>query len=146
MTDEPLTCPICGRRRREDRPLCNTHMRRVGQTMIDRYFARRGHHKHAAMTGGADAITATAAAVRAVEAEIEASAREYDRIRALGIRPRWIPERNRWVDPREHALDVLTGYHRRHQFGLDESNDRNVLERVVAELFPTEKAATHAKR
>lgn len=141
---EPPRCPICARRRRDDRPLCNTHMRRTGQTMIDKYFSRRGYARHAAMLGNAEAINSTAAGLRGVEAEIEASAREYDRIRDLGVRPRWIPERNRWIDPRGHALDVLVGYHRRHQFGLDESNDRNVLERIVAELFPIE--ARHGKR
>lgn len=149
MTDsDPPKCPVCPRVRRHHMPLCNVHMRRVGQPLIDKYFARKGHAQHAVEhtaayadsheENGTQAIARTAAALRAVEAEIEACAREYDRIRELGLRPRWDTERNRWVNPREHARDVLESWHHRHRFGLDMDNDRHVLEQIAAELFPQE--------
>lgn len=114
------------------------HMRRVGQSLIDKYFARAGHHRHALDNGHDPA--ATAAAVRAAEAELIAAATEYDRIRSLGLRPRWVTDRNRWVNPREFAVDVLGGWLKRHQFGRDNTNDANVLEQIAADLYPAEEA------
>jgi hypothetical protein len=111
-------------------------MRRVGQPLIDRYFARSGHAKHAATLGNAVAINRTSAALEVATAEIVASAREYDRIRSAGVRPRWIREREKWVDPRDHAIEVLAGWIRVHQFGREPANDAVVLERIATELFP----------
>jgi hypothetical protein len=132
MTD-PDTCPLCPRIRRADRPLCNNHMRKTGQVVLDRYFARARtvrNPKHGEVPGNArDRLNE-------VEAEMVANARRYDEIRAELLSPIWTAAGERWLHPHEHARAVLTSWHRKHQFGRDETNDRNVIDQIVRELFP----------
>ena len=128
----PPTCPVhrCPRVRRNDRPLCNMHLRRVGPGVLERWFARA----RAAKSTPDD--PRTTAALVGIGNTLVLNATAYDQIRAQGRKPHWDTPGQRWVDPRERATDILTTWTRRHAFGRDPHNDASVIEQIAAELFP----------
>lgn len=99
MTDCTLgrdTCPLCHRPRRDSRPLCNTHLRRVGPTLLETYFTQA----KAAAKSQTPTAPVHAALRKTIDAMI-AHARGYDDIKAGGRRPIW--DAGRWQDPRANA-------------------------------------------
>jgi hypothetical protein len=104
-------------------------MRHAGQETVNRYLARAraarevpNHYNHARLA--------------AVIEELMANASAYNTIRALGLHPHWNEATQRWENPQHRAEDILTGWIRRHRFGLDPANDRAVIEQIAADLFP----------
>lgn len=125
MTD-PAKCPLCPRVRRDDRPLCSNHLRRVGDTVLERYFAtRRSATRTDVRTGTNERAQSR---LIGVQNQMILNATAYDQIRASGQRPFWNASGERWEDPVERARDIIA---RRHPH-LEEGS----IERLVAELFP----------
>lgn len=131
MTD-PRTCPLCRRIRRDDRPLCNTHLRRVGPTLLEAYFTQAKADAKIGIASGP-----IHARLLDTIAQMTGNAIRYDEIKALGQRPIW--DAGRWRNPRDRARDILTSWIRRHRFGIDPDNDLDVIGQIVAELYPTER-------
>lgn len=127
----PLKCPLCSRVRRDDRPLCSNHLRRVGDPVLERYF---GLLRQAKRHPGGSAP----AKVYAIGNQMIANATAYDDIRALGLRPVWNQAGERWENPRERAATILWNMTRTHRFYDDPDNDAMAIERTAAELYPTE--------
>lgn len=129
---EPPKCPVCPRITRDGRPLCNNHLRRVGETVLRRWFAAK---KAAAQHPGERVYTERLATV---EADMIGNAHEWEHIRDTGQRPFWNPSRERWEDPRNRARDIIWRTIKNHRFGLDPDNDADVADRLAAELYPHE--------
>lgn len=119
----PPTCPLCPRTRRNDRPLCNNHIRKVGDQVIDRYFVRVKAAKinpndRAAIDRLAEVIS-----------QMITNATEYELIKKAGYRPFWNADRQAWEHPRNRAIAILTA--RLHQ-------DASFIAALAGELFPRE--------
>jgi hypothetical protein len=125
-------CPLCHRTRRDDRPLCNTHLRRVGPTLLEAYFTQA---KAAAKSQVA--TVPIHAKLAATINEMTVNAERNDDNNATGQRPIWYA--GRWRDPRQRGRDILESWIRRHQFGRDPDNDHDVIGSIVTELYPTER-------
>jgi hypothetical protein len=109
-------------------------MARTGGPVIDRYFAQAARvRKKTGPVPGNDRDR-----LNAIEAQMIVNARQYDAIRAAGRHPIWNTARHTWTDPRDHATEVLTSWIAKHRFHLDAANDRNVIERIVTDLYPEE--------
>lgn len=125
MTDEPR-CPLCHRARRGGRPLCNTHLRRTGPTILEKYFVQAKAAERSQL--------ATAPVHRTLAATIDtmtANARRHDEIKAEGQRPIW--DGSQWVNPRDRALGYL--YNRLNQYGLT----HDTVAAMVDDLYPPER-------
>jgi hypothetical protein len=130
---EPKKCPVCPRVRRDDRPLCNTHIRRVGGSVLERYFTLRRAASRSQM-----ATAPVHARLVGIQNQMIINATAWEQIRATGYKPAWNAAGERWEDPRERAIDILERAISTHAFGLDQDNDRAVIERIANELCPPE--------
>lgn len=130
---EEIPCPLCPRPTRSGRPLCNYHIQRVGQQVLDRYFAQARAVKMSPKSPEPARLLADTARV------MIHNANQFDTLRAQGHRrPHWSPTAEQWVNPQHNAYQILRHHHYRHQFGLDNEADMAVLQRIAAELFPIE--------
>lgn len=135
MTD-PAKCPLCPRVLKDDRPLCSNHLRKVGDSLLERYFGVRRSARRTDVRSGTN--ERAEARLIGITNQMILSATAYDQIRARGLRPVWNPLRESWDDPRERAEEIIGGWLKRHEFGRDATNDRNVVERIAADLYPIE--------
>lgn len=130
----PPTCPLCPRMRRNERPLCNNHIRKVGDQVIDRYFVRA---KAAKMNPNDPA-----AAGRLVEVigQMVHNATQFELIKKAGYRPFWNADRQLWEHPRDRAYEIL--FQRlvadpRHG-GNQPIQTHGTIKALADELFPRE--------
>lgn len=129
MADNVPKCPLCPRIRRTDRPVCNNHMRKVGY-FLGTYLSQA--HE-------AEGKPADSPEVRRLGETIELmlhSCRTYDQIKQQGYKPYWNADLATWQNPRTRVQSIITAWHRKHRFGIDEVNDAMVIEWIAAEIVP----------
>ena len=132
MTAQQCAVPTCKKIRRDGRPVCNRCLRRVGESVLHRWFGyKRAVAAHPGQQMYVDRLTT-------LEEAMVDNASTYQQIRDLAQRPVWNPQREQWEEPRTRAYLILQRTIATHAFGRDTTNDNQVLSRVVAELFPAE--------
>ncbi|AYB69421.1 hypothetical protein SEA_GANCHO_80 [Mycobacterium phage Gancho] len=132
MTTNPR-CNVhtCNRPRHEGRPICNRCMRRAGETLVKRWFATKRtilHHPD---------VDEYRIRLTGIENRMILNATAYQQIKDTGQRPMWNPQRQVWENPRERAHPILEAVIRNHAFGRDPNNDADVIDRLIADLYPT---------
>lgn len=123
----PTKCPLCVRVLVDDRPLCNTHLRRVGDGVATRYFALRRSAERAELIGD----PRPARQLADLKACMIANARAYDTIRNTGFRPVWDKAGQRWTHPRERAREIILKHYPHLNVGTVDH-----LGAMIAELIP----------
>ena len=129
MTGEPCAVNTCTRVRRDGRPICNRCMRRVGESVVHRWFG----YKRAVAQHPDVALYETR--LRTVEYAMVLNAAMYQQIRDTGQRPRWNAARERWENPRTAARTIIYQF-MGDNYGVN-ITDAN-LDPLVTALFPAE--------
>lgn len=132
MNADKCAVHTCNRPRRDGRPICNRCMRRAGETLVHRWF---GYRRAIAQHPGVPHYTNR---IITLENQMITNATAYQQIRQAGQHPIWNTAGERWEEPRTRAYEILERTIATHQFGRDVTNDEQVLDRVVAELFPAQ--------
>lgn len=125
----------CNRTRRPDRPVCNRCLRRVGDTILTRWFATRAvyekrpndDHAYARLIGVQNTMILNATA--------------YQQIWDEGQRPQWNPIREVWENPRHRARAIIARHYPHLEVGTTDH-----LADLIAELYPPDPRSPTVKR
>ena len=127
MTIPPCPVETCNRLRRDTRPVCNRCMRRVGESVVHRWFGyKRAVAQHPGTTFYADRLAA-------VETTMVTNAAVYQQIRDTGQRPRWNTIREQWDNPRDLAREIILHHYPHLNVGTVDH-----VGALIADLYPAE--------